>query len=147
MKKIKYLSLILVLILLCACGKKVALNEKSLDSKLTDLGFSIVDVTKQLEDESIKTVKTANNSKYQIEYYIFKDEKSSKNAYKNNIKSLKANKKYKGKETNKDNYNKYVQETKDFYNSVTRIDDTILYVSVGKANKSDVKKVIGKLGY
>ncbi|MBQ9013569.1 MAG: hypothetical protein IJ094_08475 [Bacilli bacterium] len=147
MKKIKYVALILVLILLCACGKKVALNENSLDSKLTDLGFNIVDVTKQLEDESITTVKTANNGKYQIEYYIFKSSKASKNAYKNNVKSLKANKDYKGKETNKDNYDKYVQETNDFYNSVTRVDNTIIYVSVGKVNKSDVKKVISKLGY
>lgn len=146
MKRIKVISLILVVILLSACSK-VALTEKELDSKLAELNYSVVDVTNELEDASIKCVKTANNGKYQIEYYIFKDKKLSKNAYKNDIKPLKENKKYKGKEKNKDNYDMYEQQTDDLYNKVVRIDNTIIYVSVGKLYKKDVKKTLSKLGY
>lgn len=148
MKKILIIfMLVLSLFILSACGKKEALTDKQLTSELTELGFDVNDITDSMEDSNISTVKTANNRVYQIEYYIFKSEDAAKTAYKNNVKLFSSNKKYEGKEENKDNYEKYTQETDLYYNSVVRIDNTIIYVSVNINHKKDVKNVLSKLGY
>lgn len=148
MKKILIIfMLVLSLFILSACGKKEALTDKELTSKLTELGFDVNDITDSMEDSNISTVKTANNGVYQIEYYIFKSEDTAKTAYKNNVKLFSSNEKYEGKEENKDNYEKYTQETDLSYNSVVRIDNTLIYVSVNINHKKDVKKVLSKLGY
>ncbi len=100
-----------------------------------------------MEDSNIKVAKTANNKKYQFEYYIFKNEKLAKKAYKNNSQSFKYNTKYKGSETNNDDFEKYVQKTDVYYNRVERIKDTVVYVSISLNHKSDVKKVLSKVGF
>lgn len=135
------------LITLTACANKVALSNEELTSKLNDLGFDVKDITDNMEDSNVNVVKTANNGKYQMEYYVFKSQEKAKEAYKNNKKTLSSNKKYEGKSTGKDNYEKYVQETDGSYNSVIRIDNTMIYVSVNIDYKKDVKKVLNKLGY
>ena len=63
------------------------------------------------------------------------------------MKTFEESKKYKGEKKSKDNYDKYIQKTDDYYNSVIRIDNTLLYVSINIDYKNDVKKVINKLGY
>lgn len=148
MKKIVIVFMLIIsLFTLSACGKKQALSDSELSSKLTELGFDVNDITDSMEDSNISVVRTANNRKYQIEYYVFKSDDTAKNAYKNNVKLFSSNKKYEGKEEEKDNYEKYVQETDLYYNSVVRIDNTIIYVSVNIDHKKDVKKVLNKLGY
>lgn len=148
MKKVLTVVMIFVcLVTLTGCGKKVALSNEKMTSKLNELGFDVKDITDSMEDSNVNVVKTANNGKYQIEYYIFKSQETAKKAYDSNKKMLSASKKYKGKADNKDNYNKYVQETDSSYNSIIRIDNTLVYVSVNIDYKKNVKKVLNELGY
>lgn len=148
MKKILTIALLLVCIFtLTACGKDMNVKESDMTNKLTEMGFDVNDITDSIEDPDIKMVKTANNRKYQFEYYVFKTEETAKKAYKNNAKVFKANEKYKGKETNNTNYDCYIQKTDTYYNRVERIKNKLVYVSVSLNYKGDVKKTLSKIGF
>lgn len=147
MKKItKIFVLIIMVVLLSACGEKTALKSEELVSILSNNGFIVNDVTDQMEDSSVTYVASANNGKFQIEYYVFETKKQAKAAYTNNKKSFETNK-TEGKETSGDTYNKYVQELSDTYNVITRVDNTLLYASVNIEYKGTLKNVIKDLGY
>lgn len=148
MKRIlKFLVVIFVLFTLSACGGKTALTDNEIKGKLTEMGFDVNEITDSIEDSNISVVRTANNRTYQIEYYIFKNDETAKLAFENNMKMFKANKKYEGKLKSDDNYDKYVQETNDYYNVVSRNKNILIYVSVNIDNKKDIKKVLNELGY
>ena len=99
-----------------------------------------------MEDKNIKSVITANNGKYQIEFFTFNSKKNAKEAYNTNVKSFLANKNVK-KEKNEDNYDKFTQELSDTYNVVIRLDNTLLYSSINLEYKNDLNKIIKKLNY
>lgn len=147
MKKLTIFMLVICVFMMSACGKKVALSDAEISSKLTSLGFDVNDVTEGMEDSNISVVRTANNGKYQIEYYVFKSEEASKKAYKNNVNMFVEDKKHKGTSKKQDNYDKYVQKTESYYNSVVRTGKTLIYISVNIDYKNDVNKVLNKLGY
>lgn len=148
MKKILIiLTMICALFMFSACGNKDVLSDSKMVSKLQEEGFNVNDITSSMEDSSIKVVRTANNGKYQFEYYIFKSEENAKNAYKNNSDLFKENKDFKGSEKHGDNYDEYVQETDDYYNKVVRVDKTLVYVSVNIDYKNNINKVLNKLGF
>ena len=147
MKKItKLLMFLFIIVLLSGCGSKKVLKTSDIKSKLSNLGFTTTDVTSYMEDKNIKSVITANNGKYQKEFYTFNSKKNAKEAYKTNVKSFLANKKDK-KEKNEDNYDKFIQELSDTYNVVIRLDNTLLYGSVNLEYKKDLNKVIKNLNY
>ena len=146
-KYIKLLSLVLIVFLITACGEeKVKLDTKRFTEKISNLEFVVSDNTKLIEDKTIKGAYSAHNGKYQIEFYIFKDEKRAKEAYTSNKKYLENNKK-KGKEKEDNTYSKYVQELTDTYNVLTRVEDTLIYASVNIEYKKDLKKVLKELNY
>lgn len=148
MKKILIiLTMICALFVMSACGNKEVLSDSKMVTKLKEEGFNVNDITDAMEDSSIKVVRTANNRKYQFEYYIFKSEETAKNAYENNSELFKQNEEFKGTEKHGDNYDEYVQQTDDYYNKVVRVDATLVYVSVNVDYKSDVNKVLNKLGF
>lgn len=142
----KILVFVLITLVLGACGDKKSLKPSEVTKKLSDNGFSVIDVTSQMEDKSISYVSSANNGKFQIEYYVFANEKDAKEAYKNNKESFENNK-TKGKESKGKSYEKYTQQLSDTYNLITRVDNTLLYSSVNIEYKKDLNKVIKDLGY
>ena len=147
MKKIiKILMFLFIIVALSGCGSKKVLKPSDVQNKLSSLGFSINDITNYMEDKNIKSVITANNGKYQIEFFTFNSKKNAKEAYNTNEKSFLANKNVK-KEKNEDNYDKFTQELSDTYNVVIRLDNTLLYSSINLEYKNDLNKIIKKLNY
>ncbi len=147
MKKFcKYITLILIVLVLSACGNKKALSKEEIVKKLSSNGFSITDVTNQMEDKNISYIASANNGMFQIEYYVFAKEDDAKKAYEGNKKSFESNK-TKGKEKVQDKYEKYTQQLSDTYNMIIRKDNTLLYSSINIKYKKDLKKVIKDLGF
>ena len=148
MKKTLTIIMLLVCIFtLTACGKNMNVKESDMTNELTKMGFDVNDITDSIEDTDIKMVKTANNRKYQFEYYVFKTEETAKKAYKNNANDFKARKKYKGKEKSSAGYDCYIQTTDAYYNRVERIKNKLVYVSVSLNYKGDVKKTLSKIGF
>lgn len=147
MKKIiKLFTCLLIIVTLSGCGSKKALKSNDIKNKLSNLGFTINDVTSYMEDENIKNVITANNGKYQIEFYTFDSKEDAKKAYETNVKNFTINKKNK-KEKHEDNYDKFTQELSDTYNMVIRLNNTLLYSSINLEYKRDLNKTIKNLGY
>lgn len=147
MKKIiKILMFLFIIVALSGCGSKKVLKPSDVQNKLSSLGFSINDITNYMEDKNIKSVITANNGKYQIEFFTFNSKKNAKEAYNTNVKSFLANTNVK-KEKNEDNYDKFTQELSDTYNVVIRLDNTLLYSSINLEYKNDLNKIIKKLNY
>lgn len=147
MKKIiKLFTCLLIIVTLSGCGSKKALKSNDIKNKLSNLGFTINDVTSYMEDKNIKNVITANNGKYQIEFYTFDSKEDAKKAYENNVKNFTINKKNK-KEKHEDNYDKFTQELSDTYNMVIRLNNTLLYSSINLEYKRDLNKTIKNLGY
>lgn len=148
MKKIFTLLMIAAcLVTLCGCGKKESLKESEISKKLSNMGFNVTDVTDRMEDSNISIVKTANNGKYQIEYYVFKNKENTKTAFDSNVALFEEDKEHKGRQKNKDNYDRYDQKNDYYYNVVSRVDNILIYVSINKDYKNDVKKVLNKLGF
>ena len=147
MKKIiKLFTCLLIIVTLSGCGSKKALKSNDIKNKLSNFGFTINDVTSYMEDKNIKNVITANNGKYQIEFYTFDSKEDAKKAYETNVKNFTINKKNK-KEKHEDNYDKFTQELSDTYNMVIRLNNTLLYSSINLEYKRDLNKTIKNLGY
>ncbi len=142
----KIFILLLAAIILTACSKKEPLKSEEAISILSSNGFIVTDVTNQMEDDRINYVGSANNGKFQIEYYIFSQEADAKKAYESNKESFENNK-TKGKEKKDETYQKYTQELSDTYNVLTRVGNTLLYSSVNIEYKKDLNKVIKAMGY
>lgn len=142
----KIFVFIFMALMLSACGNKKALTPREITIKLFNNSFSVTDVTSQMEDKSISYVASANNGRFQIEYYVFVNEEDAKKAYKNNKESFESYK-TKGKEKAKESYEKYTQQLSDTYNLIIRVDNTLLYSSVNIEYKRDLNKVIKELGY
>ena len=142
----KICSLMLVFFMLCACAPKKALTTNEVSNVLEKHGFLLNDETSLMEDKTIKYVGSANNGKFQIEYYVFNNEKDAIEAYQNNKKSFESNK-VKGKEKSKDVYNKYTQKLDDTYNVIIRVENTLLYSSINIEYKKDLNKIINDLNY
>ncbi len=147
MKKILMsLFAIIIILTLSGCGAKKEVTANEFKTILTKAGYSVNDITSVMEDSNVVTVETAGNSNFQFEFYVFKSEALAKAAYKSNKKLFESSK-IKSKEKNEDTYDKYIQQTDTSYNTVIRVGKTILYGSVGKDYKGDLKNAISKLGY
>ena len=147
MKKIfKILVIVCLVIILSGCGnKKIITGEKFYDV-FSKMNYAVNYVTSQVEDESIKTIITANNMKFQIEYFEFDSIDNAKKSFESNKKTfelISSNNKY----INKNNYEKFTQEGKNKYNVVVRVDNTLIYCSANIEYKDQVKKDLDKLGY
>lgn len=145
----RFLSIFIMMVIvfiLSACGNKKALSKSEISNKLSHNGFIITDVTNQIEDSNISYVSSANNNKFQLEYYVFVDENMAKKAYESNKESFEENK-TKGKEKNNGTYQKYTQQLSDTYNLISRVDNTLIYSSVNIEYKKDLNKIIKELGY
>lgn len=145
-KTYKILALILILLLVCGCDKKQSLNKEEITNELSSNGFMITDITDRMEDNNVTAVLVANNSKYTIEYYRFKDDKSALESFENNKKAFE-NYSEDGKEKSKDNYNTYSQEIENKYNLLTRVDNTLIYASINNEYKNDLNKALKTIGY
>ena len=148
MKKfIKLLVILPVIFILTGCGKdKTIIKSNDMSKKMGELGFLVSDGTEMFEDEEILKVLSFNNGKYQMEYHEYKTEEKAKESYNGNKNYFDLENK-KGKETKKDNYDKYVQETKEEYHSLTRVGNTFLYVSASIEYKDEIEKVLKELNY
>ncbi len=147
MKKVFKITLVICLvIILSGCGNKKIVTSDKFYNTYSKLNYVINEVTEQTEDESIKKIITANNMKYQIEYFEFDSIDNAKKSFESNKKSFERisdNNNY----TSKNNYEKFTQEEKDKFNVIVRVDNTLIYCSANIEYKDQVKKDIKKIGY
>ena len=148
MKKIIKIMLCITLALtLCACGKKEEITSKQAKKIFESNSFSVYDSTSQMEDKDIKSIISANNGKFQVEFTVYNNEDGAKKLYDVNKKYFENSNKTKGSEVSSDGYIKYVQKLSDTYNVIEKVGNSVLYVSTSIEYKNEVKDIIKKLGY
>ena len=151
MKKIKYLIIILLVPLLVACNmKKEAIDEDQFISIMKSEGFDVVNIENQFEKYGYyEEVLVATNENYRIDFYELEDESYAKKLYNQNKQTIESG--IEGKYVNTDsdliNNNKYTLTNNDVYTVISRVDDTIIYLSVSSEYKNEVQNILKKLGY
>lgn len=153
MKKFKVLVLLISVMLLTACGtKRVAIDEDKFIKIMTDEGFNIVNVEEQFEvygyfEEAYVALESNNN--YQIEFYELEDDNYAQSFYETNKEIFEASKTGTSLYTdvNLNNTSKYTLTTEDEYKVISRVEETVIYLSVDKEYKEEVTDILKKLGY
>lgn len=153
MKKLKVLVLMILIILLSACGsKKEVIDEDQFISIMTNKGFNIVNVENQFEkygyfEEAF--VALDKNGNYQIEFYELEDDNYALSFYNNNKSIFESSKADSSMYTSVDfdKNNKYTLTTETEYKVISRIEDTVIYLNVDKIYKEEIIKILKELGY
>ena len=150
MKKIiKVFLVTLIVILLTGCSSRKGSTPEEFKKIMSNKGYYVNDITKQAFEKNIKASLTANNKKYQVEYYEYSSNKDAKNAYKVDVDMLKSGKndKQTKKNSDSDNYSSYKVETKDKYSYVAVSGKTLIYIWADIEYKKEIEKIINDLNY
>lgn len=162
MNKSKRTILIVVIIWLIAAvvigisimanKEKTPISANQFKNVMTQKGYEITDATSQFAQyDYVKQVYVAGNSytSYQIEFYELADETTALGFYNNNATTFQNQKSSSSAETNVNgkNHSKYTLSSSGKYMVVSRIDNTVVYLSVNDTYKDEVKSILKELGY
>jgi len=153
MKKMKFFMLLVLFVLLTACGvKKEAIDDEDFSRIMEKEGFSIVNVEQQFVQYEVfedAYVAIAPSKNYQIEFYELEEDSYAVSFYNTNKEIFEASKTGSSVYTNIDltDSNKYTLTTGNEYKVISRIEDTVIYLNVDKAYKEEVTNILKKLGY
>ena len=151
MKKIKILVLIILMVLISACSlTKEAIDEDDFNRIMISEGFKVTNVINEyVEAPYFEEAFIAEKDGYEIQFYELEDDSFAKKIYNANKQQMESAKIGTYMESNVDliNNNKYSVDTQGTYTVVSRIDDTIVYLSVNSKFKEEVNSILKKLGY
>lgn len=143
------LTVILCLVYLTGCTEKKPVTVEIFNQIMTDAGFQITNATMQTTGDSISAISLAIKEEYQVEFYVFTQNKYADLAFQQNKSIFEG---YVGKEKNR--ISKSIGEY-DYYSLVTngqcyilaRVDNTLLYTVADDTYKNDIAKLIKELEY
>ena len=152
MKKFKLLVLLIGILFLTACANKTAITSDKFISIMEEENFDIVNALEQFSDyDEIKEAYIAleDDGDYQIEFYVLDNDNNAIKLYNHNKEIFEDSKGSVSSYTNVDlnNINKYTLSTNGKFNIVSRIDNTMIYLSVDYEFKDEVIDILKKLGY
>ncbi len=132
---------------------KEAISVEKFKSVMEGKEFLVLDA-KQSQFASVNYIKSANiaakkDRSYQLEFYELTSDSDAISFYNNNLNIFKSYYTNGSSEANVNtkNTSKYTLNTSDKYRVLSRIGNTVLYVSVDAKYKDDVNSIIKDLGY
>lgn len=137
---IKFLITIVFLLLVSGCNKNSISNE-DFTKKMKKMGYSVTNIS---SDNNITILSVGDN--FQVFYYQYEKVAEAKKQLKKEIKQYEDDN-VKIKKESVSNHDKYEIESENIYTIYYRIDNTYIFISSLKENKSDVIKILNKLGY
>lgn len=150
------IAILLIILIIFAINnlnkEKESLTTDSFISIMTNKSYSTVDALSQFSEyDYIKEVTLALNpdSSYQIEFYVLEDSSYASQFYNNNKSIFESRKDNMSVETNVNmsNYSKYTLTSAGKYHVVSRINNTVLYLSVDESYKNTINNLLEELGY
>lgn len=150
--KLKALCVCVVVIalLLTACGSKTALTNDQFAEKMEAAGYQIVDATDQFGEGEVEAVTLAiKDDVYQIEFYVLPSNDQAVSAFngnKSDFEQMKTSGSSTG-EVSLGNYSYYGLTTDEGYYVVSRIDNTMIFINTSSEYKDEIKDVVKELGY
>ncbi len=157
MKKIKKyflaITLVLSMILMSGCSKKVAITAEDFNKKMVEKGYKVSDTTNNLSN--VKVLKKSflaidSDYRYQIEFYELKSEEDAKTMFKknkDNIEDSKGSVVKKQISINTDNYDKYTVITNGKHYVVIRVGNTMIFANNDEMYEKEIKSIVDLLGY
>lgn len=132
--------------------EKTSITSEEFKQIMENKEFFMIDATSQnTENEYIQKVYNAveSENRYQIEFYEYTDSDIANRFYKNMYSKLESGKGNSYSRTNISlkNYAKYMLTSNGRYTILSRVNNTIMYVSVSDEYKNEVKEIIEELGY
>lgn len=153
MKTFKKLSLFLLVILLCVslvgCGEKVAKTPEEFNDFMESKDFTVADSTLFAQTVvTAKTVLTALNDNYEIDFYELNCEETSKEFYNLNKEAFKSEDSSNfSTEVNGSNFDYFEMANDSGFRLTSRIDNTVLYCYTEVEYKDEIIKLVKELGY
>ncbi len=143
------IGITLYLVFINNTGKSI--DNLKFTSIMKDKGLKIYDVSDQFGEEYVESATIAYNEKtnYQIEFIVFSDEDSAKNAFNLNKNTFEKIKTDTDEEvsTSNDKISEYALTTEDKYMYISRRKNTLIYLSIDGSYKIEVANLITKIGY
>ncbi len=128
-----------------------AINNSKFTNIMEASGLEIYDATDQFGENYVKSATVAYNKKtnYQIEFIIFSDEESAKNAFTLNKKTFEKIKTETDTEisTSNEKISEYSLTTNDKYMYISRRKNTLIYLNIDGSYKTEVANLVTKIGY
>ena len=135
----------------------IAREKESIDAEkyktiMEEKGYSVVDATSQFAEYNYvkkSYIATPEDRSYQIEFYELSDNDYAMKFFDSNKSIFEVSKSDKSvsKKQNGKNYSKYTISANERYNVVSRIDNTVIYVSVTDNHKDTIKDILKEIGY
>ncbi len=138
------LSLVLVLCALVGCAPLTGCSKEDFVIAAEEQGFTVSLPT----GENISVV-VADNGKYKILFYEYKDEKASRDAFSLREEAFdrKYHEKYMSLKQNSDNYNYYSFTANEEFHIISRVDNTLFFCEADKKYKDEILAFAEELGY
>lgn len=145
-------TIITISLLVLATGceeKRIAATPEKFSEMMVENGYAILDMTDQYKDQAVLNVSLAMKKDFRIEYYQLPDETQAINGFDANHASLKAQKATDVKDVykSKSHYAYFKRITKDQYQVIVRIDNTVMFTAAPIAQKEVIDTAFEKIGY
>ena len=150
MKKILSGVLCFMLVLvLTGCANKKKIDGEKFKEIMGEKKFTVVETGNNEDNSDIAYIAQDENGRYQIEFYTLSSIDNAKSKFKS-YKDAINNENTSNRKTNNistSKYEKYTLETSKIYYVISRIEDTMIFLTVDPEYKSEVNKIIKELGY
>lgn len=133
-------------------SRKKAITIEKFEEKAKELGYNIANMQNEMtQKEEVTDVKVAMSEdySYMIKFYVLKDKDIANDFYHENREAFDKLKKQGNviKEKNSKNYNTYSLKNDEKYMYISKVDNTILQLSVNQLEEQRVMEFVKKLGY
>lgn len=140
---------------LTGCSSRTALTADSFSEAITAAGYTVTDVTEEYSDYSeIVSARRASPSDgtgtgFDVLFFVYTDSESAGMLFDGAKALLEENAGSSRSYTSVDlfNYQKYTISSGGSYNLLSRIDNTLIYISTSSDRSASVKELIEQLGY
>lgn len=156
----RVLTLVLMMILvvlagvLGGCGpKKVAITSEKFNEVLVEKGYAVLDMSKNLNPEQVKSLTVAMKKTYKVEFYVMPNRAAAVDVFNSYVDGIpqgedspEKNAKVLVKKKTSD-YSVYRRLTDQEYSYLVRIGDTLLSVAATAADQEEIDGLFEALGY
>ncbi|HKM34902.1 MAG TPA: hypothetical protein VJY54_09175 [Lachnospiraceae bacterium] len=150
-KKIFVSILVVLTCITCltGCTQKKPVTLEEFKNVMSSAGFTIVDATDQATGDSITAISLATKEEYQIEFYVFTENKFAASAFIQNQSIFESYESGSTYSLNKEigNYAYYSLVSDGECYILARVDNTLMYAVADATYKNDITELAQKLGY
>jgi len=153
MKKFKLFLALCLIFFLIGCSsneEKVAIDNNTFNSVLTENGFAVVDSSSSYQTESyIISASTGKYDDIEIQFIKYTDSTSAEKVLEGHIETFNLRKSTGASTINKKgkNFHKYILISNNYYMLSARVEDTLIFCNTPLKNKDLIEKILETIKY